>query len=313
MKSLIRKWAARRRATIPAPTKDVAVMVPMPSAILSATEEVSMRHLRSHLGRYDKYLLMPKGQSVRIDGFEVMEVSGRYFGSAANHNRMLYRTEFWELFVGYEYVLMYHLDALVFSDQLSEWCGKGYDYIGAPFMVCSDSPWVKRERVGNGGFALYRIPAVLKVLWSRYAMEPGKYLEDHCWPVIDWQRRKLRPLRAAAPGWMRGRWSAPLQTRMRKLDHVEVNDVGNDTFWADEARRYDPDFRVAPVEDGLRFAFEVAPRDCWERNGRQLPFGCHAWTRYDRSFWEPHVIREPAEEPPRNMPACQSAGKFCLS
>ena len=58
---------------------------------------------------------------------------------------MLYRTEFWEKFADYEYVLMYHLDALVFSDQLQEWCGKGLDYIGAPFLRCD------RCAVGEGG------------------------------------------------------------------------------------------------------------------------------------------------------------------
>jgi hypothetical protein len=24
----------------------------------------------------------------------------------------------------------------------------------------------------------------------------------------------------------------------------------------------------------------------YELNGHELPFGCHAWERYDRAFWE---------------------------
>jgi len=44
------------------------------------------------------------------------------------------------------------------------------------------------------------------------------------------------------------------------------------------------------VEEGLRFAFEGAPRMCFELNQQKLPFGCHAWAKFDRSFWEPYLI-----------------------
>ncbi|RMF85103.1 MAG: hypothetical protein D6736_17985, partial [Nitrospinota bacterium] len=65
-----------------------------------------------------------------------------------------------------------------------------------------------------------------------------------------------------------------------------------DFFWSDRAIRYHPGFRVAPVEVGLRFAFEAAPRLCFALNDYQLPFGCHAWARYDRAFWEPYLLKE---------------------
>ena len=70
-----------------------------------------------------------------------------------------------------------------------------------------------------------------------------------------------------------------------------------DLLWADVAVHYNPDFKIADVATGLRFGFEVAPRICFERNHRQLPFGCHAWPRYDREFWEPYLLKEPADEP----------------
>ena len=54
---------------------------------------------------------------------------------------------------------------------------------------------------------------------------------------------------------------------------------------------------MASLEDGLRFAFEVSPRTCLDLNGGKMPFGCHAWARYDRSFWEPFIVSEnPAEK-----------------
>lgn len=296
MKGIVSRWAARRAGNVPAPSKKVAVMVPLPSAELAPEEQVSMRQLRKHLDGYDKFLLVPEGLEVAMDGFGVIELDRRHFGSAANHNRMLYRTDFWEIFSDYEYVLMYHLDALVFSDRLLEWCGKDLDYIGAPFLKSVHTPWVETERVGNGGFALYRVGAVLRVLWGRYRDQPGKYWEDRLWKWIEFRQRLLRPLRAAVPGWLRGRATAPLQKRLRQMDHIEVNERGNDLFWSDEAGRYLPGFTVGSLEQGLDFAFETEPRRSLVLNGGRMPFGCHAWARYDRAFWEEYLAN-PEEVP----------------
>lgn len=45
-----------------------------------------------------------------------------------------------------------------------------------------------------------------------------------------------------------------------------------DLFWAMEAPKFDPTFRVASAEDALPFAFEMSPRWCYEQNGNKLPF-----------------------------------------
>ncbi len=292
MKRLIRKWVESQASAVIAPTKRVAIMVPLPTPDLSADDEVSMRHLRKHLDHYDKFLLVPKGMGIRMDGFQVMELDRRHFGSAANHNRMLYRTDFWEKFADYEYVLMYHLDALVFSDQLLDWCGQGLDYIGSPFLICKDSPWVRVERCGNGGFALYRVPSVIKVLWNRYLADPSKYYEDHCWRLIEFRSKLLKSLRSAAPAWLKKRAAPGLSQQLWKMERIEVNERGNDLFWSDKAKDFLPGFKVGTLEQGLAFSFEMEPRRCLERTGGKMPFGCHAWGRYDRAFWEPHLLKE---------------------
>lgn len=292
MKSMIKRYFEKRASAVRKPTKRVAIMVPLPSPKLSADDEISIRHLRRHLGGYDKFLLVPQGMPVDMDGFSVLELDRKHFGSAANHNRMLYRTDFWENFADYEYVLMYHLDALVFSDQLQEWCDRGLDYIGSPFLKCADAPWVREERVGNGGFALYRVPSVLKVLWNRYADDPSRWYQDHYWRQIEVQRNLLKPVRAAVPAWLKGKATAPLRGQLQKMDRTEVNERGNDLFWSDHAKRYLPEFRVASLEDGLAFSFEMEPRRCLERTGGRMPFGCHAFGRYDRAFWEQHFLKD---------------------
>ena len=62
-------------------------------------------------------------------------------------------------------------------------------------------------------------------------------------------------------------------------------------FWAHRAAHYYPEFSIADVNTALRFAFENVPRYCFEKNGYNLPFGCHAWQKYDRDFWEPYLLK----------------------
>jgi hypothetical protein len=303
MKQVIRKLAANRAASVRQPTRRVAIMVPMPTPVLSEDEEVSMRHLRAHLDHYDKFLLVPQGMGIRMEGFTVVELDRKHFGSAANHNRMLYRTDFWEKFADYEYVLMYHLDALVFSDRLLEWCDQDLDYIGSPFLICKDAPWVKVERCGNGGFALYRVPSVLKVLWNRYHADPSKYLEDHCSRFLAFQSKVLKPLRMAAPSWIKNSAPQNLRGQLRKMDRAEVNERGNDLFWSDMAKTFFPAFKVGTLEQGLAFSFEMEPRRCLERTGGVMPFGCHAWARYDKAFWEGRILKDGQQAAEKHHPA----------
>jgi hypothetical protein len=83
--------------------------------------------------------------------------------------------------------------------------------------------------------------------------------------------------------------SVPLE-EWRKIENPGPNSRNVDIFFSDKAIEFLPEFKVASFEEGLRFGFEVAPRKCFELNGKKMPFGCHAWARYDRSFWEPHLL-----------------------
>lgn len=266
----------------------VAVVVPLPLApALTPDEEISLRHLVHFLGKYDKYFIAAQGTRFSREGFETAAFPARYFGSARAHARLQLSEEFYARFAGYKYILMYHLDALALSDQLAEWCDTDLDYIGAPWLTCDDSPWVTQPRVGNGGFALMRIDGFLNVIRSRRRAVAA----DESWKLraatpphrrlVHWPKnvlKRLPPFNSVA--WEMRRWPSRPGGR------------GNsDYFWSDEAVKYWPDFKVAPVDTALRFAFEVAPRLCFERTNHQLPFGCHAWPRYDRAFWEPYLLK----------------------
>ena len=62
-----------------------------------------------------------------------------------------------------------------------------------------------------------------------------------------------------------------------------------DKFWGIAVPRIHQWFRVAACEQAAKFSMEANPRRLYRLTKNQLPFGCHAWWRYDYDFWEPHV------------------------
>ena len=201
-----------------------------------------MKHLLHFLGRYDRYLVAPRSLRVALPGFGIRRFPDRFFKSTSTYSKLMLSKRFYKTFREYEFILIYQLDSLVFSDELIFWCEQEYDYIGAP--------WIKGKRMahmaiygmcGNGGFSLRKVHSFLE--------------------VID-----------RAKGSISG---------FRKNE---------DMFWSVEAARHWRRFKVAPAEVGIGFSVELSPRFCFEVTNQALPFGCHAWTRYDRDFWEPYLL-----------------------
>jgi len=272
-------------------SKVVAIVVPVSNRLqLTADEQISLRHLRHFLSAYDKFLVAPKGLNFQLEGFETIHLSRKFFGSKRAHDRLLYWPGFFKEFEDYRYILMHHLDALVLSDELMEWCKTDVDYIGAPWMPDADkiNAWAKEPRVGNGGFALMKVETVLNVLHERYRTEPTKYWEDRVAGVVEKLPASLMYPKRLIPRRLRESTTRRVGER---LERMEVNERNNDIFWSYQAVKYVPNFRIPDWKTGLRFAFEVAPRQCFELNEQKLPFGCHAWPRYDRAFWEPYLIK----------------------
>lgn len=270
--------------------EEVAIVVPVYKEQMTSDEEISFRHLQHFLGRYPKYLLAPKSLRVNHAGFGVKRFKDEFFKNVATYSSLLLSKKFYESFSQYRNILIYQTDALVFSDQLLEWCEKGYDYVGAPWVESPFTRFTKVPLVGNGGFSLRRIGGFLKVLNSKsYYQDPDEYWARFCagkpkhQQLLNLPRKYLKRLTV----FNGARWEAARWTRVG-FTHLGPNE---DTFWSMRAIKYCPDFRIAGVEEALPFSFEVAPRKCYELNDRRLPFGCHGWAKYDREFWEPFLLK----------------------
>jgi hypothetical protein len=288
------------------PSKTVAIVVPVSNRKeLLPEEEVSLRHLVHYLARYDKYVVAPRGLDLHWLGFTTYEFSPKYFGSMPAYNRLMYLPQLYELFREYEYILIYHLDSLAFRDELLDWCRTGADFIGAPWIPGADLPWVKEPAVGNGGFALMKVETILKVLYQRYREEPLSYWRDII--VRNFSRRMAAMEKAPADSWA-GRMGRVLLPVWKQAQMTETEQVLNDIFWGYHARRLMPEFQIPDWRTALGFAFESCPRQCFEMNGRKLPFGCHAWAKFDRAFWEPYLLPKEAPRGQASVPAGEASG-----
>lgn len=279
--------------------KEVAIVVPYPGHDgLTAGEKTSLFHLNEVLGRYDKFVIFPDhGDSTPSEylGMPVMRTPTKYFGSIEAHGELLFSQMFYSWFLEYRYILIYHLDSLVFRDELLDWCKTGLDYVGPPWIMGPDLPWLKNEGVGNGGFSLRKVESFLGVIegWNMAQRSRERRIENGVSRIGSG---------GAAKNLLRS-----LIRRIRRIGKPRKQripygtGVNEDRFWERRAKEFFPDFRIPSVEKALEFGFEANPRLCLERNGGKLPFGCHAWERYDRDFWKPYLMDRKPETDEKGM------------
>jgi uncharacterized protein DUF5672 len=266
----------------------VAVVVPTGRLELDRDEQVSFRQLRRVLGAYDTYLVLPDDVEGTLDALPVKRVGALYFrGPKRRNQQLMISPELYGAFGDYDFVLIHQLDSLVLSDELPAWCEAGWDNVGAPWTRRAADGTLVLTGVGNGGLALRKVESCMRV--ATLARRPLPRLRTLAWFGASVGRRLFGHL----PGTLR-----TIATSQRKLrtaagaarGALGTTFVTEDKFWSEMAPRLDPTFRIPRPEEALSFAFETNPRECFELNGRRLPFGCHKWWFHDRAFWEPYLI-----------------------
>jgi len=221
------------------------------------------------------------------------------------HSQLLLSKGFYEAFSDYDYVLIYHLDALVFSDKLTSWCRKGYDYIAPPWIKHDDAPYSGKAefegKIGSGGFSLRKVDSFLKVLNSRTLHRDPEDL----WTAFARNKSLIHR-------WLN--FPRRYLYRLSKFNNIRIEISRKvkieDSFWTNRARHYYPEFTLAPIEEALDFAFECVPRHCYEQNDFRLPFGCHAWHAYDREFWTGFLLPESKIEGSEDSVSASKTSKY---
>jgi hypothetical protein len=265
-------------------------VVPVYRPDLAGDERIALRQCLRVFAARTVVLVAPHGldlkaheEMARADGrtFAVERFDARFFTGTASYNRLMLSRRFYRRFRDSEFILIYQLDAFAFRDELDFWTAQNVDYVGGPWFEGfsgSGASSATLPRGGGGGFSLRRVRSFRRVLNTWRVMKgPGSLLREYVAAGTSVRGDTILKVLLKSLGYKNNSrfW-------VRRSTHIN-----EDLFWTNFAPLIRPDFRVADGRLALRFSFECQPQRQYEMNDRHLPFGCHAWARYDRDFWRP--------------------------
>lgn len=249
-----------------------AIVTPVYKELKDKYEELSFRQCLKILHRYPIYLLthehLPLSSYERIAaeyGIKLEQVffDASFFTGITGYNRLMKSKTFYQSFMEYEYILIYQLDAFVFKDELEYWCKQGYDFIGAPLFINHQD--ISLAKVGNGGLSLRKVSFCLKVLSWRWPLLTYKY----------YNKIKYLPF---ILGWE------------NNICYYKKNKLNEDRLFSDFLNDTYIHPNLPTPEKAAYFAFERYPSYLYQVCNKQLPFGCHAFKKYEYdSFWKQFV------------------------
>lgn len=271
--------------------KLVSIVIPVYRQIPDDFERLALEQCCRILGNYKISLVSSSKlnceEYIRIFNkykvdFQQIYFEDRFFKSIESYNELLLDVSFYKSFDQYEYILIYQLDAFVFRDELTYWCRKGYDYIGAPWFkqFWRFKPSKQLLAVGNGGFSLRKVSSCIRLLQHK-----GKFKLGGC-RFTPYNSIFVKLKKLSLKKWKEVRFRNTVDF------FVYINRKSEDRFWSLDTQNSHVPFHVAPIEEGIKFAFEQAPSYLLELNGGKLPFGCHAWNRYEPDFWKEVIDNE---------------------
>lgn len=271
---------------MPVDPKKVAVVIPHPNTDWTAGQIFSIRTCLSVLVDYPVFYLTKKSVPLEPlipyrDRIKVLQVDDDRMANIENYSKFLMSPEFYILFAQYEFILVHQLDVVVFEDRLIEWCDKGYDYVGPP-MFQGEEPQPVLWQSGNGGFSLRKTSSFLKLLSSRKVFprfEHYRELRAELGLVF------LLVLRVMLQ--FNGTWLAQFFPGFfRWLFTTNSKNVHEDVYFAFFAVFFVEAWRMPSPAESAGFGFDRCPKTVYAINGNKIPFGCHAWEKYDKKFIE---------------------------
>ncbi len=254
----------------------VAVIIPFYKDGLTPYESIAIQQCFKMLSAYPVLAIKPQSLqlSTEITAYpfaDTISFDDDYFKDVQGYNRLMMDEAFYGAFLDYEYILIYQLDAFIFSEELAYWCDRDVDYIGAPWITPRDYPDMIKAikshlqyyfhtrydvykdglpsdkqfdyKVGNGGFSLRRTKKFYNICRA--------------------QKEKI--------------------AFYNERDSHLFNE---DIFWSVEVNRKRKVLRIPNWKTALGFSIEFAPARALNITKGKLPFGCHAWDRH-LDAWRP--------------------------
>lgn len=257
------------------------ILIPVYKLNPSTDEVASLHQLEIILGKWEIRFVCPKTldmstyDTITNTCYRKERFEDHYFEGISGYNTLMRENAFYRRFCAYEYMLIYQLDAWVFRDELEYWCSQGYDYIGAPWFkhFGTHEKGNKLWRCGNGGFSLRKVE---KFIQCTSPNVPTYTL----WGIISHANRHvfrniIRYIRYPNNmGWF--------------INHLA--NIWEDVFFCTDLSETHHALYCPKPEMAASFSFECSPSYLFSLTGNKLPFGCHAWKRYQYEFfWHEYI------------------------
>ncbi|WP_231427182.1 DUF5672 family protein [Pedobacter sp. Leaf250] len=249
---------------------------------MNVFEQISLDQCLSVLKAHDIYFVIPRKleksfqrkQEVLKSEVRYKTFDNHFFADIPGYNYLMKSDGFYKRFLEYDFMLIHQLDAFVFRDDLNYWCAQGYDFIGAPLFEGHDNAEMSSTLVGqgNGGFSLRNIRTCYKIV-SQFKRLNFIRKFDYFAP-----NAMIRAFRYLKHQIIYNFSGYPLQPI-----------INEDLFWAEVIPQNFPEFTVPDPLTAMKFSFEVNAGILYQMNNNELPFGCHAWWKYDLPFWKDHI------------------------
>lgn len=251
--------------------ESVAIIIPVYKPDLTAAERCSLGQCLQILPNYPIVFIGPKDLNTSTfeklcEGkvvFRFINFADNYFQTIAGYNRLMLSPAFYRKFLKYKFILIHQLDAYVFKDELDFWCSKNYDYIGAPNVPHQNGSGEIRFLKTYGRL----INLVNKLLGTNLKIKNvgngGFSLRktNSCYWL-------LKILKKKATSW------------------GSNNEDGFFKYWGNLLC---PIFNLPPDAVALRFAIEESPTKSLDALKNHLPFGCHAFEKYEPETWKKYI------------------------
>lgn len=166
--SAIERWAVARNLSVLAPNREIAIVCPQDLDITPLDSLMGLNSNRCHIERF----------------------APAFFDGRLGYNQLMLSQDFYSRFHNSQFIVVCQTDVVLFHDNLDYWCSLNYDYIGAPWLPAPGDvegwnlarraiyklrrgwarlrggfhPVLLKWKVGNGGFSLRRVEAMLQVL-----------------------------------------------------------------------------------------------------------------------------------------------------
>lgn len=269
--------------------KKCVVVIPIYKEELDSDEVLSIKNTMKLLSGYDMKVVCPEGMDTKkysdLGLSEYIRLDCKHFVDDYAYSRLLLTDYFYRLFEDYEYMLICQPDAWVFENKLEEWCNKDYDYIGAPWFegygIAKENSKMYKY-AGNGGFSLRKIKTFINVLSD--AQKSNKKLGSFM--QVYTKGGNVSPLMIHKIPKAILRYYKKNNVVSYAIKNLNLHE---DNIIVNYLRRIYPQMNVAKAVDAKYFSMEVNARRLYKEAGNILPFGCHAFKRYDWEFWKDFI------------------------